>query len=60
MARDKFMWEESDLEIEHPIGSGKFIPLSEFNRMKKEEEARRKAAETGREGMPGEGKDGEE
>ena len=29
---DKFTWKEDDLEIEDPIGSGRFIPLREFNR----------------------------
>lgn len=37
---DRFTWEEDDLEIEDPIGSGQFIPLREFNRRIAAEKAR--------------------
>lgn len=40
---DRFTWEEDDLEIEHPTGSGIFIPLREFNRLMDEKKAREKA-----------------
>lgn len=43
MAENKFVWEENDLTIEYPIGSGIFIPMREFNRLMDEEEERRKA-----------------
>ncbi len=45
MAGDKFTWEENDLKIEHPTGSGIFIPMREFNRLIAEERARKKAAQ---------------
>ena len=38
MDNEKFMWQEGDLEIEHPIGSGCFIPMREFLRIMEEEE----------------------
>ena len=59
MGKDKFIWQESDLEIEHPPGSGKFIPLSEFNRMLKEEKASKKAEKAAEENTPAEGEDEE-
>ena len=43
MAEKKFVWEENDLTIEHPMGSGIFIPMREFNRLMDEEDARKKA-----------------
>lgn len=45
MTDDRFIWKEDDLEIEDPIGSGKFIPLREFNR-RIAAEAAREASET--------------
>ena len=37
--KDRFIWEEDDLEIEDPIGSGQFISLREFNKRIAEEES---------------------
>lgn len=49
MENDKFMWQEGDLEIEHPIGSGSFIPMREFLRMMEEEEKETGEAKYGEE-----------
>ncbi len=46
MSSDKFLWKESDLTIEHPLGSGIFIPMREFNRLMDEEQARKKAKQS--------------
>lgn len=40
---DRFIWKEDDLEVEDPIGSGRFIPLREFNRRITSEDAREAA-----------------
>ena len=60
MGKDKFMWEEGDLEIEHPIGSGIFIPLREFNRLMDEEDARKEAEKAADGEAAAEEKGGEE
>ena len=41
MDNEKFMWQEGDLEIEHPIGSGIFIPMGQFLKIMEEEETRK-------------------
>ena len=51
---DRFMWQEDDLEIEDPIGSGQFIPLREFNRRIAEEAARAASEDAGRKENAGE------
>lgn len=43
MADDRFLWKEDDLTIEHPIGSGHFIPLREFNKLVAAEREKEKA-----------------
>ena len=44
MTDDRFLWTEDDLTIEHPIGSGQFIPLREFNKLVAAEREKEKAA----------------
>ena len=46
---DRFIWKEDDLEVEDPIGSGRFIPLREFNKRIAVEEARERSEKIMRE-----------
>ena len=55
---DKFTWKEDDLEIEDPIGSGRFIPLREFNRRIAAEKARERSEMIMREDGDEKGKSG--
>ena len=32
MESDRLIWQEDDLEIEDPVGSGNYIPMREFNK----------------------------
>lgn len=55
---DRFTWKEDDLEIEDPIGSGRFIPLCEFNRRIAAEKERERSEMIMREDGDEEGKSG--
>ena len=46
MNDDKFTWKKDDLKIEHPTGSGIFIPISEYVSLVRAEKARKNEEET--------------